>query len=122
MNEQMLCVPLPIVYPGAGAALGSDYAYITFPFGLTLVAVSVAPNVDDAGVTWTMEDDGTACMTAFACVDADVPSTWESTHVGGANTPVVIAKDSKISFTAAGAVANGTQFVGHFLALIHEDA
>ena len=122
MLEQVLCVPIPVVYPGSGAALADDYAYMVFPFSLTLIAVSVAPDGDDADATWTMEDDGTPCMAAFACEDANVPSTWESTAVGGSNDPVVIAKDSKISFTVGGTVDNGRQFVGYFLALVHEDA
>ena len=121
MNERMICIPLPAVYPGAAAALGNDYAYMVFPFDITVVAVSVAPDVNDADLTLTIEDHTVAVVGPIDCAVAATPGTWESTHVGGANTPVVIAKDSKISLTATLA-ANATQIVGHILALTHENA
>jgi hypothetical protein len=103
-------VPIMSPYPGASAALGANYIYWTAPTNLTIVGVSAAPSADDTDLTIAVNDDGSATIAAFACADADVPGTWESTHLGGTNDPVYVAADSKISFTAANA-ANGTQIL-----------
>lgn len=119
MNERLICIPLPCIYPGASAALGANYAYYYCRHDLTIVYVTAAPNTDDADLTLAINDDGSAVIAAFSCADADVPGEWESTHVGGSNTPVTIAAGSKISFTAANA-ANATSIVGYMLALVGE--
>jgi hypothetical protein len=119
MNERLVCFPIPTVYPGAAAALGADFAYFYTRYDMTIVYVSVAPTVDDADATVSIEDDGSAVIATISAADADVPGEWESTHVGGSSDPVVIAAGSKISFTAAG-TANATSFVGYFLALLGE--
>lgn len=119
MNERLICIPLPSVFPGASAALGDGYGYYYCRHDLTVVYVSAAPSVDDPGLTLDINDDGTAIIAALSCADADIPGEWESTHVGGTETPVTIAAGSKISFDA-NAAANATQIVGYILALVGE--
>jgi len=119
MNERLICIPLPCIYPGASAALGANYGYYYCRHDLTIVYVSAAPSTDDADTTLAINDDGSAVIAAFACADADVPGEWESTHVGGSSAPVQIAAGSKISFTASG-IGNGVTIVGYMLALVGE--
>ena len=119
MNERLVCIPLPGVYPGSGAALGDNYAYFYSRYDMTIVYVSAAPGADDPGLTLDINDDASGVITAISCADADVPGEWESTHVGGAQTPVTIAAGSKISFDANNA-ANGSQIFGYMLALTGE--
>lgn len=119
MNERLICIPIPAIYPGASAALGDNFGYYYCRHDLTIVYVSVAPNTDDAGLTLDINDDGTGVITAISCADADVPGEWESTHVGGSQTPVTIAAGSKISFDANSA-ANATSLIGYILALVGE--
>lgn len=120
MNDRLVAIDLPAVYPGASSALGANYAYYTAPCDLTVVFVTAAPSTDDTGLTLAINDDGTAVIAAFACADADVPGTWKSIHMGGTNTPVQIAAGSKISFTAANA-ANGTMILGQMFCLTGEE-
>lgn len=119
MNERLICIPIPAIYPGASAALGANFGYYYCRHDLTIVYVTAAPSTDDADLTLAINDDGSAVIAAFACADADVPGEWESTHVGGSSAPVKIAAGSKISFTAANA-ANGTSIIGYMLALVGE--
>lgn len=119
MNERLVVIDIPVVYPGASAALGANYAYFVAPMDLILIYVCAAPSVDDSGLTLAVNDDGSAIVSAFSCADADVPGEWSTTHVGGTNTPVRIVAGSKISFTAANA-ANGTQIVGQMWCLTSE--
>ena len=119
MNERLVVIPIPSVFPGAAAALGADFATVTVPFDLTLVYVTAAPSVDDAGLTLDIEDDGTAIVDDLAIAVAATPGTWKSTHVGGTNAPVRIAAGSKISFTAANA-ANATSIIGQMWCLTGE--
>ena len=116
MNERLVCIDLPVVYPGASAALGADYATFYAPCDLTLVYVSAAPSADDASATLDIEDDGTVVIDDVDVSDADAPGTWKAVGYGGSETPVTIAAGSKISLTAANA-ANGTQILGQVWAL-----
>lgn len=116
MDERLVCIDLPAVYPGAAAALGADYAVFYAPCDLTIVYVSVAPSVDDADVTLDIEDDGTAVISGIAAAVAATPGTWKAKGYGGSETPVRIAAGSKISLTAAN-TANGTSLLGHIWAL-----
>ena len=120
MNNRLVCISVPNVFPGASAALGANYAYFYAPCDLTIVYVSAAPSVDDSGLTLAINDDGSAVISAFSCADADVPGTWKSIHMGGTNTPVHIAAGSKVSFTAAN-TENATQIVGYIFALTGEE-
>jgi hypothetical protein len=43
-----------------------------------------------------IQDDGTDVITAVAASTALTPGTWKSTHFGGTNAPVTIAKDSEV--------------------------
>lgn len=119
MNERLVVIDLPVVYPGASAALGADYATFIAPMDLVLVYVCAAPSADDTGATLDIEDDGTAIVDDLSVADADVPGEWQSTHVGGTNAPVRIAAGSKISLTAAN-TDNGTQIIGQMWCLTSE--
>ena len=119
MNERLVVINFPVVYPGASAALGSDYATFVAPMDLELVYACAAPSADDSGGTLDIEDDGTAIVDDLDVSDADTPGEWKSTHVGGSNTPVRIAAGSKISLTAAN-LANGVQVVGQMWCLTSE--
>ena len=116
MNERLVCINLPVVYPGASAALGADYATFYAPCDLTIVYVSAAPSADDTGATLDIEDDGTAVIDDVDVSDADAPGTWKAVGYGGSETPVTIAAGSKISLTAA-TIENGVQIVGQIWAL-----
>jgi len=119
MNERLVCIPLPAIYPGASAALGDNYAYMYAPCDLTVVYVSAATSADDTGLTLDINDDGTGVITAIDCSDADAPGKWQSTQMGGSETPVKIAAGSKISFDANNA-ANGNVITGFMFALTGE--
>ena len=71
-------------------------------------------------MTLDINDDGTGVIEGIDVSDADVPGEWESTHVGGSSTPVVIAAGSKISFDVNDDTDNGVQVVGYMLALVSE--
>jgi len=120
MNDRLVVIDLPVVFPGASSALGANYAYFYAPCDLTVVYVTAAPSVDDTGLTLAINDDGSAIFTAMACADKDVPGTWKTTHMGGSNDPVTIAAGSKVSFTAANA-ANATMIVGQIWCLTGEE-
>ena len=119
MNERLITIPLPAVYPGAAAALGDAYAAVTVPVGCTIVYVSAAPSADDTGLTLDINDDGTGAITALACATKATPGTWKSTHFGGSNAPVKVAANSVLTFDANSA-ANATVIVGFILALVGE--
>ena len=116
MQERLVCIALPAVYPGASAALGADYATFYTPCDLTLVYVSAAPSVDDSGALLDIEDDGTAICDDISVADADAPGTWKAKGYGGSETPVRIAAGSKISLTAA-SIENGVSILGHMWCL-----
>jgi len=120
MDERIICIPLPAVYPGASAALGANYAYFTMPCNGTLLYVSAAGAADDTGLALDVNDDGTAIVSAVDCADASAPGTWKSRHYGGSNDPVEIARGSVMSLTAANA-ANGNTIVGFMLVALGED-
>jgi len=120
MNNRLVCIPVPIVFPGASAALGDNYAYFYAPCDLTIVYVTAAPSADDADLTLDINDDGSGAITAISCADADTPGTWKSIHMGGSNSPVTIAAGSKVSFDANDA-ANATQIIAYIFALTGEE-
>jgi len=117
MNERM--VILPLTAGETGTTLGDLYQYITVPMSLTIVAVVASPNVDDAGLTIDINDDGTVAIAAVVCDTKATPGTWLSTHVGGANAPVRVAADSVLSLDANAAAAN-TMVTVHIWALVGE--
>lgn len=92
-----------------GVTLSTNFRYFTLDFPFTIVGVTVSPSADDADATIDINDDGTGVITAVDASDADVPGTWKSTHLGGAQTPVAVAAGSKVSFDANSA-ASGTRF------------
>ena len=117
MNERLITLPIPAIFPGAAAALGDNFAYIKVPVQCTIVYVSAAGGVDDAGLTLDINDDGTAIIAAVDAADASDPGEWKSTHFGGTNTPVSVAAGSVISFDA-NAAANASMIGGYILALV----
>ena len=116
MQERLICINLPSVYPGSGSALGADYATFIAPCDMILVYVSAAPSADDAGATLDIEDDGTAIVDDLAEAVKATPGTWKAKGYGGNETPQRIAAGSKISLTA-GSIENGVQIVGHMWVL-----
>jgi hypothetical protein len=54
-----------------------------------------------------IQDDGADIVTGISAADHDVPGTWKSTAVGGANAPVFVAAGSLIELDFdLGAAAN----------------
>lgn len=110
--REMLCEhSITIADPDETGAVGTLEGYWQPPFGLTIVAVSVAPRDDDAGATLDIDDDGTNVITAIDASDANVPGTWLTPGFGGTNTPVKVAANSKISFDFNNAAAANAFFV-----------
>lgn len=105
MNERLTMISFTIVDPTEGNAISTLQYYFDAIVDMTIVAVSVAPEVDDASATIDIDDDGTNVITAIDASDANVPGTWKSTHVGGTETPVHIAAGSLVSFDANSAAA-----------------
>lgn len=110
MNERMIVLD---VYAGqVGITLGANFYYRYLPFDLTIIAVECAPSADDAGLTIDINDDTVGVISAIVCDDADVPTIWKSTHVGGANAPVFIAAGSELTLDANNAAADTNVHVG----------
>ncbi len=110
MNERLIEIALEA--GEVGITLGDAYKYYTTPVPLTVVGVVCSASANDADLTVDVNDDGTGVISAIACATAATPGTWKSTHFGGANAPVHIAKDSVISLDANGAAANTRLRVG----------
>lgn len=87
------------------------------PIPMTLVHVSANSSVDDAGLTFQVQDDGTDVLAA--AIDLAVTATngtWISKHFGGTNDPIEVAGGSVIEVDAANAAANSRfQFTLTFL-------
>jgi len=104
MNERLIVMDFE--QGEVGVTLGDNFRYISVPYSLTIVAVSCSPSVDNATLTIDINDDGTGVITAVACATKATPGEWNSTHVGGTETPVRIAAGSVISFDANNAAAD----------------
>lgn len=104
MNEKL--VVLSFADGETGVTLGDAYRAIKVPFDLTIVYVSASPNVDDAGLTIDVNDDGVAAVAATPAATLATPGTWRSTHVGGTNAPVQVAAGSILTLDANAAAAN----------------
>lgn len=98
-----------LVDPTEGNAIGALEGYIQLPFAYQIVAVSVSPQVDDAGATIDIDDDGTNVISAIDASDQNVPGTWATPGFGGTNAPVAVAANSLVSFDV-NAGANGSAF------------
>ena len=109
MKDRMVC--MSFADGEVGVTLGANYRYITTPVDLTIVGVSVSPNVDDAGLTIDINDDGTAAISGVDASDQNVPGTWLTPETGGTNSPVFVASGSKLSLDANNAAANTTVLV-----------
>lgn len=104
MNERL--VVFDLVDGEAGVTLGANYRYFTVPCDVTVVYVTASPSANDTGLNVDINDDGSGAITAIVCAVKDTPGTWISTHFGGAQTPVRIAADSKVSLDANAAAAD----------------
>ncbi len=104
MNENLIV--LSFADGETGITLGANYRYQTIPFDMTIVYVSVSPNVDDASATVDINDDGSGAITAIDASDQNVPGRWRSTHVGGTNAPVFMAAGSLLSLDGNATAAN----------------
>jgi hypothetical protein len=97
MNERIVAYTFFLSDPVEANAPGALESYFYLPFGATLVYVSGAPTVNDAGATIDINDDGSTVVTAVACAVKATPGEWISTHCAGAETPVEIAAGSLIT-------------------------
>ncbi len=104
MNERL--VEIALEAGEVGVTLGDAYKYYTALVPLTVVGVVCSASANDADLTVDINDDGSGVITAIACATAATPGTWKSTHIGGTETPVRIAKNSVISLDANNAAAS----------------
>lgn len=122
MNERLTIINRALVDPTEGNSIGALEGYIDALVDMTIVGLSVSPQVDDAGATVDVDDDGTNIITAIDASDQNVPGTWKTTALGGGtNTPVNVAAGSKISFDI-NAGANGTAFNIDLYVMIGEES
>jgi len=119
MNERLLAITVPNVYPGAAAKLGANYIYWMAQFDMTIVGVSAAPSADEASGSIDINDDGSGVITAVGCSDQDVPGEWQASGYGGTNTPVYVEAGSKMSIDA-NSFENGIQAAIVIYALVGE--
>lgn len=103
---------ITLVDPDNTAALGTAAGRIEFPHDITIVAVSICPLEDDAGLTVDVQAAGSDVITAIAAADKDAVTLWESTHVNGTNDPVHVDAHDEITFDVnSAAAANAVQIV-----------
>ena len=105
MSQPLTCLSLNGVNPLDTGTLGAAAIVTTIPYDCTIVYVSVAPSVDDTGLTIDIQDDGSDVITAIAAATAAAPGTWKSKHVGGTNAPVTLAAGSVVSIDVNSAAA-----------------
>ena len=117
MNERLIEIALEA--GEVGVTLGDAYKYYTALVPLTIVGVVCSASANDADLTVDVNDDGTGVISGIACATAATPGTWKSTHIGGTETPVYIAKNSVISLDAKNAAADTRLRVG-LLCLVGE--
>lgn len=111
MRERLVHMSRTLVDPTEANAIGTLEGYVTFPFNITIIGVSVSPQVDDAGATLDIDDDGTNVISAVDASDQNVPGTWNTAGFGGTNTPVHIAAGSNVSFDINSGAAGTAFFV-----------
>lgn len=116
MNERLLSIPFCMVNPVEGGALGALDYYLNVPMDCMLVYVCAGADTDDSDLTLDINDDASAIVTAMDCADKEDPGEWISTHMGGAETPVLIEAGSELSFDVNGA-AVATTLKGYMLVL-----
>ena len=119
MNERLVAYSFHVADPVDASALGTGAANFIIPFGATLVYASVSPMEDDSGATMDIQDDGTDIVTAIACATAGTVGEWQSTHLGGSETPVAVAAGSEIELDFNSAAAENA-FTVSLLFLVGE--
>lgn len=119
MNERLTCILISCGQ--VGVTLGNLFRYFKAPCKMTLVAVEASPSADDSGLTLDIDNVTTsaAVVAGMACATKATPGTWNTTHFGGTNAPVQIAKDDILSFDANNAAAD-TDLNIHLFVLIGE--
>lgn len=106
MNERLIVITQNIADPDESAAVSSaGAAYFMMPINATLVYVSVSPHDDDPGASVDILDDGTDIVTAVDATDSDVPGEWQTTAIGGSETPVHVAAGSEMRIDINAAAA-----------------
>ena len=119
MNERVQHKCITLIDAVEANSIGNLEGYFVAMTNMRIIGISAAPFKDDAAATLDVDDDGSNVIAALACAVAAVPGTWKSTFIGGAETPIVIAKDSKVSFDInSGAAA--TSFYVHLWYIIDE--
>ncbi len=111
MLERCCNLSFTAVDPTEGNALGALNVYFDAIFDMTIIAVSAAPETNDAGATMDIDDDGSNVITAIDISDQNVPGTWKSAVAGGTNDPVFVAAGSKLGFDFNSAAAGTAVFV-----------
>lgn len=116
MNERLITIPIDMVNPDDGAALGDADHYLNVRSDILIVYVTAGATADDTGLTLDINVDGVGAIEAIDCDTKADPGEWISTHMGGTETPVRVAAGSELSFDA-NAAANATVLHGYILAL-----
>jgi len=117
MNERLVTIPIKMIDPTEGNALGNTEYYINVPFDCYIVYVSAGADADDASLTLDINiESGGDDITGIDCSDKDDPGEWISTHFGGDEDPVEVDADSELSFDANSAAAANT-ITGYMLVL-----
>lgn len=112
MAENLICLSKTLVDPTEGQALAALQHYFYAPVDLTIVGVSVAPEVDDT-LTVDINDDGVAVISAIACILKAEPGTWKAVGYGGdadGDSPVKIAAGSLVTIDVNNG-ENGTALI-----------
>ena len=117
MNERLVTIPIKMIDPTEGNALGNTEYYINVPFDCYIVYVAAGADNDDTGLTLDINiESGGDDITGIDCATKADPGEWISTHFGGSNDPVKVDADSELSFDA-NAAENAQTISGYMLVL-----
>jgi len=111
MKERLCEHNVTLTDPDATAGMGTLEGYWTVPFDIVVVGVCVSPLEDDAGATLDVDDDGSNVISGIDASDANVPGTWSTPELGGTQTPVRIAANSKVSFDINNGAASNNFYI-----------
>jgi len=89
-----------------GITLSTLYRYFYVPIDFTVIYMEAGASADDPGLTVDLNVAGSAAIAALACATAATPGRWQSTAVGGSNTPVHIPAGSLCTLDANAAAAD----------------
>lgn len=95
-----MLAPLQSVSFSAQAQTAANGVHgFTVPYGMTLVGISMwveAITGSPTNLTIDIQDDGTDVITVAFTVTAAGAAVWNSTALGGTNTPINIARGSVV--------------------------